>query len=51
MSKSNEESQQQSQGIRLGNQDITVPLGTKGSNKDKEKELYLPIVMCHSCFL
>ena len=41
MSKSNEESQQQSQGVTLGtqgNQDITVPQGTKGSNKDREKD-------------
>jgi hypothetical protein len=41
MSKTNEESQQQSQGVTIGtqgNQDITVPQGTKGSNKDREKD-------------
>ena len=41
MSKTNEESQQQSQGVTIGtqgNQDITVPQGTKGSNKNREKD-------------
>ena len=39
MSKNIEESQQQSQGITIGNQgneDITIPQGTKGSHRPKE---------------
>lgn len=36
-----EESQQQSQGVALGtqgNQDITIPQGTKGTHKSKEDQ-------------